>query len=56
MMNICFYQQRIEEVRAEMVEIFGACNNFTDQAVLKISQELDFLLNQYSGCLANHSN
>ena len=55
-MNNSFYQQRIEEVRAEMVELFGACNNFTDHAVLKISQELDDLLNQYSGCLASRAN
>ncbi|WP_206669922.1 aspartyl-phosphate phosphatase Spo0E family protein [Paenibacillus luteus] len=48
-----FYQQKIEEVRAEMVLLFEACNNFTDHAVVKISQELDFLLNEYSGCLAN---
>lgn len=55
-MNNCFYQQRIEEVRAEMVEVFNTCNNFTDQAVLKISQELDYLLNKYSSCLANKVN
>jgi hypothetical protein len=52
MMNHYFYQQKIEEVRAEMVLLFDACNNFTDQAVVKISQELDYLLNEYSGCLA----
>ncbi|WP_169083224.1 aspartyl-phosphate phosphatase Spo0E family protein [Paenibacillus sp. PL91] len=51
-MEHCFYQKKIEEVRAEMVLIFDACNNFTDQAVVKISQELDYLLNEYSGCLA----
>ncbi|WP_202915332.1 aspartyl-phosphate phosphatase Spo0E family protein [Paenibacillus paridis] len=48
-----FYQQKIEEVRAEMVLLFEACNNLTDHAVVKISQELDYLLNEYSGCLAN---
>ncbi len=54
MMDSCFYQQKIEEVRAEMVRLFEACNSFTDHAVIKISQELDHLLNEYSGCLANN--
>lgn len=53
-MDNCFYQQKIEEVRSEMVRIVEACNNFTDHAVIKISQELDYLLNEYSGCLANN--
>ncbi|WP_419872958.1 aspartyl-phosphate phosphatase Spo0E family protein [Candidatus Pristimantibacillus sp. PTI5] len=52
-MDNTFYQQKIEEVRAEMVRLFEACNNFTDQAVVKISQELDHLLNEYSGSMAN---
>lgn len=54
MMDNCFYQQKIEEVRAEMVRLFEACNNFTDHAVIKISQELDYLLNEYSGCIAKN--
>ncbi|MGO4543695.1 aspartyl-phosphate phosphatase Spo0E family protein [Paenibacillus sp. 2TAB23] len=49
-----FYQQKIEELRAEMIRLFEACNNFTDQAVVKISQELDRLLNEYSWALANN--
>ncbi|WP_138751751.1 aspartyl-phosphate phosphatase Spo0E family protein [Paenibacillus sinopodophylli] len=53
-MEISFYQQKIEELRAEMVRLFEACNNFTDQAIIKISQELDRLLNEYSVSLANN--
>lgn len=51
-MTICFYKQRIEELRAEMVVVFNTSNNFTDQAVLKVSQELDYFLNKYSLYLA----
>jgi hypothetical protein len=41
-------EQEIEELRAEMVRIASCHSNFTDYAVVSISQKLDSLLNDYA--------
>lgn len=49
-MNSCLCTQQIEDLRAEMVRTYEACNSFSDKAVVKISQELDLLLMKYTYC------
>ncbi len=41
-------EQEIEELRAEMIRIANRSSNFTDYAVVSISQKLDSLLNAYA--------
>lgn len=41
-------RDKIEELRAEMIEL-GMLNGFTNPEVVRISQELDRLLNQLGG-------
>ncbi|NIK75793.1 hypothetical protein FHS15_000893 [Paenibacillus castaneae] len=55
-MNNCYCYRHIEEVRAEMIRVFEACNNFTDGAVVKISQQLDALLIEHAYCTASSAN
>lgn len=50
-MCTCTCDQKIEKLRAEMVRIFEENNNsFTNQSVIKISQELDAILVQHARC------
>jgi uncharacterized protein YejL (UPF0352 family) len=52
-MNKSTLMQQIEDMRAEMISTLEACNSFTDLSVVKISQELDTLLNEYAYGLTN---
>lgn len=53
-MNSCSCKERIEMTRAEMIRVFDTCHNFTDNAVVKVSQELDLLLLDYAYCTSKN--
>ncbi|MNE61486.1 Spo0E like sporulation regulatory protein [compost metagenome] len=43
----CSHSEEIETVRAEMIRVFEQRHSLCDHDVIKISQQLDSLLNAY---------
>lgn len=48
MQNMKLIERQIEELRHEMLELYEQVGSFTDQRIVKVSQELDQLLNHYT--------